>query len=78
MMMKDTRNPLPQAANKLIDEATMSLSDVERLAIQILNGGMTDVEIYRRIGLIIAKTHDVMTSLRQAQNVGRNNRKDGE
>lgn len=76
--MKDTRNPLPQAANKLIDEATMSLSDVERLAIQILNGGMTDVEIYRRIGLIIAKTHDVMTSLRQAQNVGRNNRKDGE
>lgn len=76
MMMKDTRNPLPQAANKLIDEATMSLSDVERLAIQILNGGMTDVEIYRRIGLILAKTHDVMTSLRQAQNVGRNNRKD--
>lgn len=76
--MKDTRNPLPQAANKLIDEATMSLSDVERLAIQILNGGMTDVEIYRRVGLILAKSHDVMTSLRQAQNVGRNNRKDGE
>ena len=74
--MKDTRNPLPQAANKLIDEATMSLSDVERLAIQILNGGMTDVEIYRRVGLILAKSHDVMTSLRQAQNVGRNNRKD--
>jgi hypothetical protein len=74
--MKDTRNPLPQAANKLIDEATMSLSDVEQFAIQILNGGMTDVEIYRRIGLILAKTHDVMTSLRQAQNVGRNNRKD--
>ncbi len=74
--MKDTRNPIPQAANQIIDDAKFSLALSLRYSSEILSGGLTEAEIYRRVGLMTAKAHETISLLVQAQNVGRNNRKD--
>lgn len=76
--MKDTRNPIPQAANQIIDDAKFSLALSLRYSSEILSGGLTEAEIYRRVGLMTAKAHETIALLLQAQSVGRNNRKVGE
>ena len=71
-MMKDTRNPLPQAANKILDEAKMSLVAQQTHFRAIAAGGMTEAEIYRRVALLTDISHEVVNLLNQAQAIGRN------
>ena len=71
-MMKDTRNPLPQAANKILDDAKMSLVEQQKQLRAIAAGGMTEAEIYRRVALLTDISHEVVNLLNQAQAIGRN------
>ena len=71
-MMKDTRNPLPQAANKVVDEAKMCLVEQQKQLRAIVAGGMTEAEIYRRVALLTDLSHQAVKMLNQAQAIGKN------
>ena len=69
--MKDTRIPIPQAANRIIDAAKMNLADQQALLRDIIKGGLSDAEIYRRIALITDLSHEAVKLLSEAQAVGK-------
>ena len=69
--MKDTRIPIPQAANRIVDAAKMNLADQQALLRDIIKGGLSDAEIYRRIALITDLSHEAVKLLSAAQAVGK-------
>ena len=71
-MMKDTRNPLPQAANKVIDDVKMCLVEQQKQLRAIVAGGLTEAEIYRRVALLTDLSHQAVKMLNQAQAIGKN------
>ena len=77
-MMKDSRNPLPQAANKVIDDAKMCLVEQQVQLRAMAAGGMTEAEIYRRVALLTDLSHQAVTLLNQAQAIGRNGNEKGQ
>ena len=69
--VKDTRIPIPQAANRIVDAAKMNLADQQALLRDIIKGGLSDAEIYRRIALITDLSHEAVKLLSEAQAVGK-------
>lgn len=69
--MKDTRNPLPQAANKIVDDAKMVLAQQQEFLREIIKGGLSDAEIYRRVALLTDLSHQAVKLLSEAQGVGK-------
>lgn len=69
--MKDTRNPLPQAANKIVDDAKMVLAQQQEFLREIIKGGLSDAEIYRRVALLTDLSHQAVKLLTEAQAVGK-------
>ena len=69
--VKDTRIPIPEAANRIVDEAKMHLADQQKFLFEILRGGLSDAEIYRRLALINDLSHKAANLLSAAQCVGK-------
>lgn len=70
--MKDTRARIPEAANRIVDEVKANLSTQQRFLLEIIQGGLSDAEIYRRVALALNCTHGAITMLTEAQAIGRN------
>ena len=69
--MKDTRNPLPQAANKIVDDAKMVLAQQQEFLREIIKGWLSDAEIYRRVALLTDLSHQAVKLFTEDQAVGK-------
>ena len=70
-MSTDHRNPLPQAANKMVDDAKMILAQQQEFLREIIKGGLSDAEIYRRLAALTDLSHQAVKLLSEAQTVGK-------
>lgn len=69
-MSTDHRKPIPPAANAIIDCARMCLTNQQNLLREIIKGGLSDAEIYRRIALITDLSYQALQELSKAQSIG--------
>jgi DNA-binding CsgD family transcriptional regulator len=67
----DKRLPIPPAARALVDEAIMDIAEQQKYLVEILEGGKSDSEIFRRVGLSLAKANTAIQTLKEAEAIGR-------
>lgn len=69
-MASDKRNPNPPAARKIVDKALFDLSNQQRHLAKIMEGGLNEAEIYRRVGLALVYCFNSIQALRDAEMIG--------